>query len=106
MRFCLLLALFLGAASAFHSIVITLGRDVVACDEALAAVFNNHTCSSVKECQGKRLVVGVDGCASEVLKGTDPETMTDELSLFYLRQWAGAKLGGSDKVDSVEPYYE
>lgn len=97
----LALACVCGRASAFHSIVVTL-HDDTACDEA--AKFRNNTCSSVVECKGNRLVIGVDGCASEVLPALEADKMTDERSLFYLRQWVGAKLGGADKVNSVEPY--
>lgn len=112
LRSVLALLLFLCAlsstrVSAFHSIVVTLHghSSDSACTEATDVFRTASSCSSVIECQENKLLLGVDGCASEVLPPIDTDTMTDERSLVYLRQWVAAKLGGADlKVDSVEPY--
>ena len=87
-------------AHAFHRIVVTF-HDYHACDHA--APFRQGSCAGVVKCYGRRLVLSVDGCASEVLPHVQtPDTLTDEQSLMFLHKWVRLKVGDAASIASVE----
>jgi alpha-tubulin suppressor-like RCC1 family protein len=85
-------ALLLGCntVSAFRRIVVTFDQ-YDACEQADKF---SGSCSAKVKCYGRRLVLDVNGCASEVeLPPEEAETMTDARSLEFLDAWVRRKVG-------------